>query len=74
MKITAETTDEETEFIKIAKVAEKAKEFFYKQLKTEYNLEGAYYPIQLIVWLTNDDFEPIKKLVEIDEREGGAEG
>jgi hypothetical protein len=63
---------EESEFVTIARVIDKVKEVYDLELE-KLGVDGAYYPVRITVWLTDENFKPLKKLVEIDERECDSE-
>jgi hypothetical protein len=57
------------DFVEISKIIYELKEEFSKRLEKELGNDPSYYPIRITVWVTNENFVPVKKLVEIDERE-----
>ena len=66
---------EESEFVTFAKVVDKTKKY-YSNLVDKLGLDGAYYPVRITVWeVDSTTFKPLKKLIEMDEREieGGEE-
>lgn len=66
---------EKSEFLTLARIVDKVKEAYRKELEKQ-GVEGACYPIRITVWVTSEaeHFRPVKKLIEIDEREIEREG
>lgn len=63
----------ESEFVMFAKILDKVKKKYHSELEKR-NIDAAYYPIVVTIWLADENFKPFKKVIEIDERERGEGG
>ena len=64
---------EKSEFLTMAEILERLKKQYHKELG-KVNIDSSYYPIRLTVWRADENFIPVRKLVEVDERELGGAG
>lgn len=59
---------EKSEFVIMAEIIDKLKDKYYEKLEKK-GYDGAYFPIRITIWETDMEFKPLRKLIEIDERE-----
>lgn len=56
---------EESELIVFAKIVKKMLDVYEKECE-KLHIERAYYPIRITVWTTDENFKPIRKLIEVN--------
>lgn len=54
----------ESEIIIFAKIIKKMIDVCEKECE-KLGIDRAYYPIRITVWTTDEDFKPIRKLIEV---------